>query len=103
MFSEIDETLGNISIQAQLVDDNLKPAQLIEFIRLLGTYVFDEHGFRRLELNINAAHKDAIRISQALGFKPEVILRKCTIGRDRKAMDCVCLSMMDVEWKTMKG
>ncbi|RIP33573.1 N-acetyltransferase [Staphylococcus gallinarum] len=68
---------------------------------LLAEYIFETLGYRRYEWKCDSLNQPSIKAAQRLGFKYEGTFRNHVIYKNRNR-NTVWLSMLDVEWPTLK-
>jgi RimJ/RimL family protein N-acetyltransferase len=68
---------------------------------LLGTYVFDQLGYRRYEWKCDALNEPSRRAANRLGFQFEGILRQSQIVK-RRNRDTAWYAIIDAEWAGLR-
>jgi RimJ/RimL family protein N-acetyltransferase len=68
---------------------------------LLGTYVFDQLGYRRYEWKCDALNEPSRRAADRLGFQFEGIFRQADIVKGRNR-DTAWYAIIDAEWPRVR-
>jgi RimJ/RimL family protein N-acetyltransferase len=69
---------------------------------LLGTYVFDQLGYRRYEWKCDALNEPSRRAADRLGFQFEGIFRQADVVKGRNR-DTAWYAIIDAEWPGMRA
>jgi RimJ/RimL family protein N-acetyltransferase len=73
-----------------------------EAIHLLGSYVFDDLGYRRFEWKCNALNEPSRRAALRLGFTYEGLFRRHMVVKG-ESRDTAWFAMVDTEWPRLKA
>lgn len=73
-----------------------------EAVYLLAKYVFDVRSYRRLEWKCDSANAASRRAAERLGFRPEGIMRKHMVVKNRNR-DTAWFSMLDEDWPLQRA
>jgi RimJ/RimL family protein N-acetyltransferase len=95
----MEPAIGRIEMGLMLGPRISRGTAATEAFHLLGRYVFETLGYRRLEWRCSPENSASMRAAERLGFTHEGILRQNTWLKGRN-WDTAVFSIIDSEWST---
>jgi len=93
----IDQAMGRIELGLMLGREISRSTAATEALLLVGRYLFETLGYRRLEWRCNPENEPSIRAAERFGFTFEGVLRQNAWAKGRN-WDTAVYSIVDHEW-----